>query len=120
MKHYVIACLAVLSLSAPACAQTAAPPAAAHFRGDNLAPQAKLGLSDARAIALEAFPGKVVDEELEQEAGGSGLRYSFDIQQGKVTHEVGVDAVTGQVLENSDESNDDDNDKDGKEGKKDD
>jgi len=28
-------------------------------------------------------------------------RYSFDIKNGSVTHEVGVDAETGKVLENS-------------------
>lgn len=39
---------------------------------------------------------------------GSGLRYSFDIRQGKVVHEVGVDAADGEVLENSDDSNDKD------------
>jgi uncharacterized membrane protein YkoI len=38
---------------------------------------------------------------LEKERGGSGLRYSFDIKNGKITHEVGVDAKTGKVLENS-------------------
>ena len=30
-----------------------------------------------------------------------GTRCSFDIKNGKVTHEVGVDAKTGKVLENS-------------------
>ena len=50
---------------------------------------------------LEAFPGKITDEELEKEKGGSGLRYSFDIKNGGVTHEVGVDAKTGKLLENS-------------------
>jgi uncharacterized membrane protein YkoI len=40
------------------------------------------------------------DEELEKEKGGSGLRYSFDIKNGGVTHEVGVDAKTGKLLEN--------------------
>jgi hypothetical protein len=40
-------------------------------------------------------------EELEKEKGGSGLRYSFDIKIGGVTHEVGVDAKSGKLLENS-------------------
>jgi uncharacterized membrane protein YkoI len=57
-------------------------------------------MEQARAIALKAHPGKITDEELEQEKGGSGLRYSFDIKNGKVTHEVGVDAKTAKVLEN--------------------
>jgi uncharacterized membrane protein YkoI len=41
--------------------------------------------------------------ELERENGGSGLRYSFDIQNGSKTQEVGVDAQTGEVLENAPE-----------------
>lgn len=41
-----------------------------------------------------------MDEELEKEAGGSGLRYSFDIKTQKGTQEVGVDARTGAILEN--------------------
>ena len=63
--------------------------------------QAKVTLEQARAIALKACPGKITDEELEKEKGGSGLRYSFDISCAGRTHEVGVDAVTGKVLENS-------------------
>ncbi|MDE2307781.1 MAG: PepSY domain-containing protein [Xanthomonadaceae bacterium] len=66
-----------------------------------LAGQAKVSMTQARAIALKTRHGKIVKEELEKESGGSGLRYSFDIRAGKVTHEVGVDARTGKVLENS-------------------
>lgn len=71
------------------------------FKGDNLAPQAKIGIRDARAIALKAHPGAITDEELEREGGGSGLRYSFDIRSGGSVQEVGVDAKTGRALENS-------------------
>ncbi|GGA31690.1 PepSY domain-containing protein [Dyella nitratireducens] len=74
----------------------------------DLGAQARIQMPEARAIALKAFPGRIVKEELEQEKGGSGLRYSFDITQGKVTHEVGVDAKTGKVLENSSEAADND------------
>jgi uncharacterized membrane protein YkoI len=70
-------------------------------RVGEVAKYAKVTLSEARAIALKAFPGKITDEELEKEKGGSGLRYSFDIKNGGVTHEVGVDAKTGKLLENS-------------------
>ena len=76
---------------------------ASAYSGENLAPQAKVSLVQARAIALKAFPGKITDEELETEGGGSGLRWSFDIRHGKVTQEVGVDAKTGVVLENAKE-----------------
>ena len=70
------------------------------FTGQKFAGEAKISMKQARAIALKAHPGKITDEELEKEKGGSGLRYSFDIQHGKVTQEVGVDARTGDVLEN--------------------
>ena len=71
------------------------------YKGENLAPHAKIGISQARAIALKAHPGAITDEELEREAGGTGLRYSFDIKRGGSVREVGVDAKTGRVLENS-------------------
>jgi len=73
---------------------------ASAYTGEELAKDAKVTLSEARAIALKAFPGKITDEELEKEKGGSGLRYSFDIKNGGVIHEVGVDAKTGKLLEN--------------------
>ncbi|QGM48308.1 peptidase M4 (plasmid) [Methylocystis heyeri] len=79
-----------------------APPALA-YSGQKLAGEAKISIERAREIALKAHPGKITDEELEREAGGSGLRYSFDIKHGRVTQEVGVDAATGQVLENAPE-----------------
>ncbi len=65
--------------------------------------KAKISLSQARTIALNAYPGKIMKEELEHERGGSGLRYSFDMRRGKQWREVGVDAMTGRVLENSHE-----------------
>jgi uncharacterized membrane protein YkoI len=77
---------------------TAAP--ALAYTGREFAHDAKIGIEQARHIALTAHPGTVTDEELEREAGGSGLRYSFDVYAGRITQEVGVDAVTGQVLEN--------------------
>jgi uncharacterized membrane protein YkoI len=74
--------------------------AAQAYTGDTLAKRAKVSITQARVIALKAHPGKIIDEELEKEPGGTGMRYSFDIVQGKVTQEVGVDAQTGTVLEN--------------------
>jgi len=70
------------------------------YSGENLASQAKITMEQATAIAQHARPGKVTDKELEHEGGGSGLRYSFDVLAKGVTYEVGVDAVTGKVLEN--------------------
>lgn len=74
--------------------------AAQAFDGEKYIKEARISLEQARAIALEAFPGKIVDQELEREKGGSGLRYSFDMKSGKTRQEVGVDARTGKVLEN--------------------
>lgn len=74
---------------------------AASLKGHQLAPEAKVSLDSARAAALQAYPGKIVSQELEREKGGSGLRYSFDIRGAKGLHEVGIDAKTGRVLENS-------------------
>jgi uncharacterized membrane protein YkoI len=97
MTHHKI----VGAMIAGIIALSAAATAAHAYKGEKLAPQAKISLEEARQIALKAFAGDITDEELERERGGSGLRYSFDIKNGSVTHEVGVDAKTGQVLENS-------------------
>jgi len=71
------------------------------FTGSEYKSQAKVSLEQARAVALKTFPGRIDTEELEKESGGSGLRYSFVVSNKKVRHEVGVDAITGSVLENS-------------------
>ena len=73
------------------------------YKGGQLAPKAKITIAEARSIALKAHPGTITDEELENERGGSGLRYSFDIKSGGHVSEVGVDAQTGEVLENKKE-----------------
>ncbi|MEP7130407.1 MAG: PepSY domain-containing protein [Sphingomicrobium sp.] len=73
---------------------------ASHFAGANLLPLTKVSLAKARATALAARPGRITDQELEKESGGTGLRYSFDIKSKGKTFEVGVDGRTGKVLEN--------------------
>ncbi len=70
------------------------------YSGEQYAHEAKVTLKEARAIAMKARPGQITDQELEKEFGGSGLRYSFDIKKGAKTFEVGVDAMSGKVLEN--------------------
>ena len=67
----------------------------------DLGKQTKVTMTTAQKIALKAYPGKIIKQELERESGGSGLRYSFDIKSAKDTHEVGVDGQTGKLLENS-------------------
>ena len=73
------------------------------YTGEKLAKDAKVSIAEARGIALKAHPGTITDEELERESGGTGLRYSFGIKSGSSTQEVGVDARTGRVLENTKE-----------------
>lgn len=75
--------------------------AAQAYAGEKLAANARVQMVAAEAIALKARPGVVTDRELERERGGSGLRYSFDIRSQGVVYEVGVDAMTGRVLENA-------------------
>jgi uncharacterized membrane protein YkoI len=89
------------AVSLGATGATAATPS--HFAGAELLPQAKVTLAQARSTALAARPGQITDQELENERGGTGLRYSFDIKSKGKTFEVGVDARTGKVLENDGE-----------------
>jgi len=79
------------------------PISAFAYTDQELAGKAKITIDQARSIALKARPGTITDEELEKEKGGSGLRYSFNVKSGKVVYEVGVDARTGKILENSKE-----------------
>jgi uncharacterized membrane protein YkoI len=88
-----LSAIGLLVLTGPALAYT----------GQKLSGRAKISLAQAREIALKAHAGKVTDEELERERGGSGLRYSFDIKNGSQTQEVGIDAASGKVLENKTE-----------------
>ncbi len=70
-----------------------------------LAKEAKVTLEEARKTALAAVPGGTLQsEELEREKGK--LIYSFDIKVGKKPgiQEVGVDAVSGKIVENKHES----------------
>lgn len=90
-----------LSLAAVAAALAigGVPALAAHH---GVGQGAKITMQHARQIALGAYPGaSIAKAELEHEGGGSGLRYSFDMKKGSHWREVGVDAVTGKVLENS-------------------
>lgn len=97
-----LALLALVGSLAAASANASISPT--NYAGHELAGQAKITLTQARAAALKARPGKIIDQELEKEGGGSGLRYSFDVQSHGKTIEVGIDAQTGRVLENGAES----------------
>lgn len=62
------------------------------YVGHELAPTANISLAHAHATALRARPGHVTDRELEKEAGGSGMRYSFGIKSHGKAYEIGIDA----------------------------
>ena len=87
-----------------AAALSAASASSPGFAGHEYAARARVSLATARSVALKARPGQITDQELEKEAGGSGLRYSFDVKSGGKTFEVGIDAKSGKVLENGGES----------------
>jgi len=93
---------AIIAITGAASAAVAKVVKAAHpaLKGAETSSQAKLTLATARSTALKARPGRITDQEIEHEAGGTGLRYSFDIKNKGVAYEVGVDAGTGAVLEN--------------------
>ena len=70
------------------------------------APAHKISRAQAQAIALRAVPGgRVVEYDFEKEGGI--WRHSFDIRQGKVIREIGIDANSGKIVENAIESADD-------------
>ncbi|MDB5433403.1 MAG: peptidase [Caulobacter sp.] len=100
MKRLAVITLAAMALAGAAAAK---PSASTSYAGHELAGQAKVDLAHAKAIALKARPGVITDRELEKEAGGSGLRWSFDIRAHGAAYEVGVDAADGKVLENAKE-----------------
>jgi uncharacterized membrane protein YkoI len=65
------------------------------------APTPKISKAKAEALALKLAPGKIISSEYEYE--GSGWRWSFDIQQKGHVQEIGVDGLTGKVVENKSE-----------------
>ena len=96
---------AAKSAPAPAPAASKAKAKEAYPGEKKLGPRAKVTMETATATVLAARPGAtIISKELETEAGGSGLRYSFDIKVGGKSYEVGVDAADGKILENATEA----------------
>jgi uncharacterized membrane protein YkoI len=65
------------------------------------APKPRIGMTQARAMALRLAPGKIISSEYEKEGGI--WRYSFDIQQRGNVQEIGIDGRTGKIVENKSE-----------------
>ncbi|MBV9930509.1 MAG: PepSY domain-containing protein [Alphaproteobacteria bacterium] len=90
-KIHTLAALTALAAFSAGAAAEAAPQA----------PAARISMARARTIALRAAPGRVISAELEKENGG--WRYSFDIRLHGNVQEIGVDAVSGRIVENKSE-----------------
>ena len=67
-----------------------------------LSKEAKVTMKQAQKTALAKEPGKIKSKELEREKGR--LIYSFDIKTADGIHEVQVDAMTGEIVEDTVES----------------
>jgi hypothetical protein len=67
-----------------------------------LSKEAKITLEQAQKTALAKEGGRIQEKELEREKGR--LIYSFDIKMADGIHEVNVDAMTGEVVEDTVES----------------
>ncbi len=67
-----------------------------------LSKEAKITMEQAQKAALAKEPGKIQEKEIEREKGR--LIYSFDIKMADGIHEVNVDAMTGEVVEDTVES----------------
>ena len=95
-----VAIAAVFAVTVAASAVIAA--IAASYPGQQYERHASIAVAQARSTVMRLIPnGTIVAQELEREDGGSGWRYSFDIKTAHGTREVGIDAKTGKVLENS-------------------
>jgi predicted small secreted protein len=79
--------------------QNSAAPSDTGYVGENMAGEARIDIASARSRALSERPGEITSQSLQRREGGSGLRYSFDIQSDGVNYEVGVDAVSGATLQ---------------------
>ena len=62
----------------------------------------KMTMSAAKKMALAKHPGKVTSAELEKE--NNVLQYSFDIKTSEGMREVGINAITGDIVEDKLES----------------
>ncbi len=64
-----------------------------------LSKEAKITMEQAQKAALAKEAGKIKSKELEKEKGR--LIYSFDIKMADGIHEVNVDAMTGEIVEDT-------------------
>lgn len=103
MNAFTKTLLAAAALGAPMAAYAATPHPGHETKAQEAAehanaPKPKINEAQARRIAMTVAKGKFSKAEYERE--GKGWRWSFDIKQNGKTHEVGVDAMTGKIVEN--------------------
>jgi hypothetical protein len=100
MRQVVAVCTLLLTLGIIAWAS----PAQTESQGEQAAlrKEAKISMRRAQKTALAKEPGTIKSKELEKENGK--LIYSFDILTRAGIHEVQVDAITGEVVQDIVES----------------
>ncbi|HKB99211.1 MAG TPA: PepSY domain-containing protein [Terriglobales bacterium] len=94
-RSILVAILLLLSLAAWAGTESKSNQAA-------LSKEAKITMEQAQKAALAKEAGKIQSKEIEREKGR--LIYSFDIKMADGIHEVNIDAMTGEVVEDTVES----------------
>jgi Peptidase propeptide and YPEB domain len=95
MRTSILAGILLAVLTLPAWGQSKASQAA-------LSKEAKVTMEQAQKTALAKEAGKIQSKEIEREKGKP--IYSFDIKMADGIHEVNVDAMTGEVVEDTVES----------------
>ncbi|EHJ60632.1 propeptide PepSY amd peptidase M4 [Novosphingobium pentaromativorans US6-1] len=91
--------MALAALSIPLAAYAAAGQDRDEPRAEAQTFRPKVSEVEARRVALVVAHGQIVETEYEKEDGG--WRWSFDISENGRIHEIGVDAMTGKVVEDS-------------------
>lgn len=90
--------LTIFALSVSPMARAADGPGT--YSGYELSKDAQVTMDEASTIALKVHPmGVITVRHLERLTGGTGLRYTFDIRAQAMMFQVGVDANTGDVIE---------------------
>lgn len=71
------------------------------FEGAKYLKDVRIQPEQAKALALKVFDGRILYQRIESRPGGSGLRYSFVIGNGRTeNHQVDIDAIDGATLQN--------------------
>jgi uncharacterized membrane protein YkoI len=71
-----------------------------YYSGYELSKDAQITMEEASMIALKIHPrGVIINRVLAREPGGTGLRYTFSVVAQARSFEVGVDAGSGDVIE---------------------